>query len=386
MFLADDVPPVETKFSIEIRERFERRLDRDFLESNSDNRSDFFTRIRPGLTVTYGKNLSAYLEYQFAHTLGQTPGDRSWTTNSDMREMYVRHKDSNGTVTVGRQKVSFGTERLIGPTEWANVGRSFDGIRIQSRDCGFLLAKVGVSSPKPRNAEVAGISHNWSGGQTYAIYKGDNVAAGDVRIYTLSHSQRFTNGPWEYDYEAAGQFGRNTGMDHEAWAFHGGAGYRPDPANRFYVDLNAASGSDSSSKSQTFDNLYPTNHKFYGSMDMQGWRNMTEVAAGWQRKLDSKTDLHLHGHWFGLMDGKDAWYGAGGAPNRRPGGVFRDPTGAAGKEVGFELDLEGTHRLNATTTLQAGVGVFEPGKFVERLNGGVADRQVWFYFQVMKRW
>lgn len=114
VFLADDATPIQTKFTIEIRERFERRLDRDFLESNSDNRSDFFTRIRPGVTVTYGKNFSAYAEYQFAHTLGITPGDKSWTTNSDARELYVRYKGPEATVTVGRQKAVMGGERLVG--------------------------------------------------------------------------------------------------------------------------------------------------------------------------------------------------------------------------------------------------------------------------------
>lgn len=385
MYLADDATPIQTKFTIEIRERFERRLDRDFLESNSDNRSDFFTRIRPGVTVTYGKNFSAYAEYQFAHTLGITPGDKSWTTNSDARELYVRYKGPEATVTVGRQKAVMGGERLVGMGEWTNVGRSYDGIRLQNKEWDLLLAKIGVSVPKPRNAELAVAGRTWRAGQTLAIYKGDNVAAGDVRIYTLDHSQKIARDNWDFDYDVAAQFSRNTGKDHEAWAAHFGAGYRHDAKNRIYLDLNAASGGSSSTKSETFDNLFPTNHKFYGSMDMQGWKNMTEVALGWQHKLDAKSDLHLHGHWFRLMDAKDAWYSAGGSPNRRVGGVFRDPTGAAGKEVGFELDLEATHRFDPSTSIQAGIGVFEPGKFVQRMNGGDADRQIWFYLQIMKR-
>ncbi len=383
--LLPDLPVIDFKFSFEIRERFERRLDRDFLESNEDNRSDLFTRIRPGFELRQGKHWSAVVQLQYAHAKAWKPGPDTVLENRDARDAYIRHSSPGGVWTIGRQKISASSERLIGPLEWINVGRSFDAVRFQSSEWDVFAGKLGVAVPRPRDAELGAAVRNWRAGQTMLVFKKDNVTGGDLEIWTLDHSQKGAKGMVDFDYDVALQGGKNKGLDHEAWAAHGALGFRPDKTNRLYLELNAASGGAGTHKSETFDNLYPTNHKFYGSMDLQGWRNMQELALGWQRKLSAKADLHLHAHAFRLMDAKDAWYGAGGAANKRVGGVYLDPTGAAGKDVGFEVDLEGTLRLDARTTLQLGIGVFVPGKFVERMNGGSADRQKWLFLQVMRK-
>lgn len=379
-------PPndIDFKFSLEIRERFERRLDRDFLSSNRDDRSDLYTRVRPGVELKMGSQWTAVIQYQFAHAKAWKPGPNTVAENGDARDAFIRYAGEDGKVTVGRQKIAIGSERLIGSFEWSNIGRSFDAVRFQRGEWDLFAGKIGVSVPKPRDAEIAAAVHSTRSGQTMLIYKKDEGPAGPLRIGTLSHTRKVVRGALDHEFEVAVQAGESGGLDHRAWAAHGALGYRPDQANRFYVELNGASGGKGTSKSETFDNLYPTNHKFYGSMDMQSWRNMQEIALGWQRKLDAKTDLHLHGHGFRLMDARDAWYGAGGAPNKRAGGIFKDPTGAAGKDVGIELDLEATVRIDPRTIVQAGYGVFDPGSFVERLNGGSADRQTWFFVQLVR--
>lgn len=377
--------PFDVRFTLDIRDRYERRLERDFLESNADDRSDFFMRIRPGIELTLEGGWSAAVQYQFAHNSVWSPGVNGSFENSDAREAFVRRQGRDGTLTIGRQKAFVGSERLIGAGEWTNVGRSFDGVRFQNKSWDVLAATIGVSAPRPRNARLAAAVYSWRAGQSMVAFKYDEIAAGEQRIATLNHSKKWSRGPWEYDVDGAVQFGRNAGLDHEAWALHAGAAFKPDSKNRLYFEANAASGGPGTSKSETFDNLYPTNHRFYGSMDLQAWKNMREFVVGWQHKLGPAIDFHVHGHLFGLMDARDAWYGAAGTPNKRVGGVFRDPSGASGKDVGAELDVEFAMRLDKRSTLQFGIGIFEPGKFVERMNGGEADRQTWCYVQIQRR-
>lgn len=377
-------PPPSLTVAFEVRERLERRVNPTFA-TDGDERSDALTRIRPSIEIRWNGRWAARAQFQFAHDAAWTPARNFSTENQDLREGFVRYAGSSGTVTVGRQKIVAGSERLIGMGEWTNVGRSFDSVRFQNARWDAFAGTIGVSRPRPRNAKIAALGYNWRAGKSLLVYKGDSVPAGNLSLYTLDHSHKWSKKNFDFAYEVAAQFGRNAGLDHRAWAAHFGLGYRPSTRDRFYLDLNAASGGPGTTRSETFDNLYPTNHKFYGSMDLQSWRNMREVSVGWNRKLDARTELHVHAHSFWLMDAKDAWYGASGAPNARVGGVFRDPTGASGKDVGWELDVEGTWSANASTTLQLGIAVFHPGSFIRRMNGGEAQRQTWLYFQVLRR-
>ena len=381
-----DLPPIDFKYTLEVRERIERRLDRDFLQSNPDNRSDAYTRVRPGFELTYGEHFSAAVQYQYAHDWVSTPAKTFTRDNSDATLAYLRYTAPNKSVTVGRFKFSAGSERLIGPLEWNNVSRSYDGLNIVGPNWQVFATRIGVSLPKPREAELYGAECTNRYGKSFVAFKKDATSAGDLEILTLDHTRKAGRGMFDWDYDLAYQTGFVGKLDHEAWAFHAGVGYKPAPRDRVYLEFNTASGGSGTSKSKTFDNLYPTNHKFYGSMDLMGWRNMRQLSAGWQRKLNAKADLHVHGHWNELADAKDGWYNALGALNKRSGGVFRDPTGKSGRDLGFELDVEGGFRLDTATQINLGMGLFEPGKFVERMNGGKADRQVWGFLMVNRKY
>jgi hypothetical protein len=117
----------------------------------------------------------------------------------------------------------------------------------------------------------------------------------------------------------------------------------------------------------TFDSFYPTNHRFYGEIDLVGWQNIhaleltarfelyrlslrdppPPVEKGAKPPLRWPTDrlrdalvpptlalvLEIGGHSFWLAEEKDAWFNAGLVP------VRRDPTGRASRDLGRELDI-----------------------------------------------
>lgn len=381
-----DIPPkLEISSTFEMRYRFERRIDRDFDPAINDNRTDGFLRLRPGIMAKLGKAWSGAIQYQLANDETWTKARNFSDEASDLGLAYVKHSTSKHSITVGRQRISIGSERLFGPLDWAVAARSMDAIRIESGPFDIFAGRFSVAIPKPdRDALVAG-TYRSPLGLTLVAFKHGEAAGTSVDHYTVSHAYKKSSGMFDLDVEGAVQMGAVNGMRHDAWALHAATGLRVAAKSKLTFELNAASGGSNPTKSKTFDNLYPTNHKFYGSMDLQGWRNMSEIAVGFEHKLNSKADIKVSSHSFWLRDPKDGWYGAGGAINRRSAGLFIDPSGMSGREIGHELDFESAYRLDAHTTFNAGLGVFTPGGFVKALSGN-RQRQTWGYVSVSTKW
>ncbi len=354
-------------FEGEYRARFERRLDKDF-NSSRDNRTDLMHRFRVSAKVGNKEGWSALVQYQFAFDkFWAQPKDGS-DESSDVLQLYAQHNRNGQKVTLGRQRISVGSERLIGTLDWVNRSRSYDGVRFQNKNLDIFGVIVGVQNARPKKARLLGISFNRNGQTTSIIQKHDENPA-KVDITTLAQSYQLSNSGIDFDGDAAVQFGKNGSVDQEAWALHLGASRKISPKDKLSLEVNMASGGSTSTKNRTFDNLYPTNHKFFGLLDMFAWKNMTQVAIALNHKVRNGHDLKFRASKNWLRDSKDAWYGAGGAANPRAGGTMKDPTGAAGRDLGYEFDAEYTWLVSPKATISAGIGVYAPGNFVRNLTG-----------------
>lgn len=175
---------------------------------------------------------------------------------------------------------------------------------------------------------------------------------------------------------------RRQGRTNRHGRIHLGVSKALGSGTRGFAELNAASGGGDADTVRTFDNLYPTNHNKYGISDLQGWRNMNELAVGVEFTPVKDAKLTASYRILRLADARDAWYGAGGAPNKRAGGVYVDPTGASGRNVGAEWNLDASYKLSSLWTVNGGLAVFTPGGFVKSVNGGHGDQQTWGYLQL----
>lgn len=368
---------------LEVRERFESRIDRDFDDSVRDRKSSFLTRVRPGVEVSYGRHWKAQLVYQYTHDWSWTPSKNFSAEGKDLLAGNVQYVKDGLKVVVGRQKLVISSERLIGTSDWGNRGRAYDGFYVGGKDWEAFGAKLGLNGISVPDARVAGATKTWAGGQSMLVFKRDKNAAGSENIWTVDHNWKKTLGAFDVDAEGAYQFGKSKGMDQRAWAVHVGVGYRvPKSQARLYLEFNSASGGNDGSTQRTFDQLYSSSHRLYGLMDLQGWRNMNELALTVENKLTKTTTANLQWHAYSLRDPSDAWYADNGQPNRWSGGTFIDPTGSSGRDVGQEITLEFIHRPNPSWNLSAGVGVMLPGRFIENITGA-RDRQWWFFAQAV---
>ena len=126
-------------------------------------------------------------------------------------------------------------------------------------------------------------------------------------------------GGWDYEAEIAGQFGRlketavSVSLDQEALAAHVAGGYTWTSAfgtPRVGLEYNYASGDDNpnDNKHETFDNLFPTNHKFYGYMDFVSLQNIHEARVSSSLRPVKQWTVTLDYHAFWLADTLDSFY------------------------------------------------------------------------------
>lgn len=361
----------------DLRERFERRIDKDFSEAGSDNRSDLLSRWRAGFDFSYKKDVTGRIMYQYAHNLFWTAAENASLERSDIFLAYVDVKGMDGKFRLGRQNLVLSSERLLGPSDWGNTGRSYDMARWTGKNWELFGGRLAVNSTPSKDAYIAGAMHSGKYGDTLLLYRHDEKSASHDDIYTLDHVWKYKNGKWSGEAELAGQLGRTGDNKLEAWAGGLKVNYQKDAKWKFYGELAAASGGRRGNTVLTFDQAYASNHSRYGIMDMQGWRNMTGLTLGANFKPTKKLALNVEFNQFGLWAADDAWYSDGGKANSG----FNDPSGNSGKDVGQEFNLMATYTVDTKSTFEAGLGLFKPGNFVKSFaNKGDRD-QVWGYLQ-----
>ncbi len=395
---------------------------------------------------TYGlSRLKVHLGYQPADWLrGYVEGRDSFALNdrrapdpetdrADLHQAWLElgHAASFPlTARVGRQELSYGEERLVGAFDWNNIGRVFDAAKVRYQQEAFWVdAFVGrVVVPVEGVFNVAN-DYDWFSGvyastralcpkqetQVYVLAR--NTGTGSPQavdrpliglatprdLYTVG--ARFKSLPgelagWDYTLEAAGQFGRfkeaatSPSLDHLAWAVTAAAGYSPPTCplgTRLGIEYNFASGDADPADDEhgTFENLFPTNHKFYGYMDFASWQNLHNPRVSLSFKPARGLSVTLDYHLYWLADTADYFYTAAGAPRRgaAPGsGTGYDRNPVYDNFVGSELDVVVTYAPRPWLNAQAGYGHFFAGDYVKDSLAapgyGAADAD-WVYAQLV---
>ena len=388
----------------------------DFGDGAADTKNVFWLfreKVHLGWQPCAWFNLFAEGRDSFTVNDDRAPGPE--TDRFDLHQAFVSLGDAKQfslTARVGRQELSYGDERVVGAFDWNNVGRVFDAAKLRwQNDRLWVDGFAGrVVIPRDHEFNVAN-DYDWFWG-VYASTKaacpklltefyflGRNTGRQSPNaigmglpafqqgatardIYTAG--LRFKSlpdafGGWDCDGEFAGQFGNFAAtangprLEHRAFAAHLAGGYswkqsRGTP--RVGLEYNYASGDDDAADGRhgTFENLFPTNHKFYGFMDFVSWQNIHNVRVSASLKPHRKLTLTADYHAFWLADTRDNFYTVAGA---RRGGV--SATGGAGYGinpnsggyVGSEMDLTATWSLKPYASAQIGYGHFFVGDYVK---------------------
>jgi hypothetical protein len=172
---------------------------------------------------------------------------------------------------------------------------------------------------------------------------------------------------FDYDLNAAFQFGDNGKLSHRAFALHAEMGYQFDlPVKpRIAAWLNYASGDrhPDDSVSGRFDRLFGASHSMYGYSDLHTWSNMINPTLYLSlRPLENvRFEAMYRAYW--LASKTDAWVVPG----------LRDETGGSGRFVGQEIDLRVVYQASRHLAVDAGYAYFIPGSFVSRTTSPASD-------------
>jgi hypothetical protein len=399
----------------------------------------FLNRARIGIKIKPASWLTIYAQGQdsrewlsdradFPGLLG-AEGDDTF----DLRQAYLEFADYSASpwgLKIGRQVLTYGDERLIGPLEWSNLTRTFDAVKLTYKQKDWNVDVFASTLVVPtrskynqsdflngteteREQVFSGIYFSTTawGPQTtdlYALHLHEQFAVGDTNFVTLgarikSKPGAFASAPvsdgkavadgktatpppapkpvgFDYDFEGAFQTGEVKGLDLTAFALHAGVGYTFDkpwmPRIGLAYNYGSGDGNPADGDVETFQNLFPTNHKFYGQMDAFAWQNMhnLELSAKFTptKKLTVKAELHAF--WLATTD--DSWYRANGVATVRP---LTPAARGASNYAGAEADLTVSYALSKNINIEGGYSHFFAGDYLS--DTGASDDADFAYLQ-----
>jgi hypothetical protein len=403
----------------------------DFLQQGADTLNSYeLFRLKTHLGYQQSPGARYYVEARSSFSVGDERRPRLEDDHLDLHQAYAVFGDPTAfpvTLKVGRQELAYGDERLVGAFDWNNLGRVFDAAKLHYQQNGtwvdgFIGRVVLVDAhhfnqwndydtfsglyastvqPFPRQETQGYVLVRDTSGQSPRANAGGSPQAGGpsardiITVGSRLRSLPGALGGWDYEAEYAQQFGTinvsGRRVTQDAMAAHIAAGYtwRDTFASpRVGLEYNFSSGDSNvnDGKNGTFDNLFPTNHKFYGYMDFFSWQNMHNARFAFSCKPLKDLTLALDYHAFWLADTHDSFYTVSGA---RRGPAAPTATGyglnsSYSSFVGSELDATVRYAVTSWANLQAGYGHFFTGGYVNHSLkglGGSADAD-FFYAQV----
>lgn len=368
-------------------------------------------RFRLGIGYDINPWIKLYVQGQDVREIG---GDRGHTIGVngaegddifDILKAYIQigNAKKGFSSTLGRQFLSFGDQRLIGPLEWANQARTFDAFKVRytatkwSVDA-FTASPVNFANNKwnksdlidqadHRNAFLSGVYFSTlfvpfnTTTDFYALhYRDDGLATfgapigstSFVTLGTLWKGDPKKLKGFDYETEMDFQTGKVGGRSLTAYAGHWAVGYnwlKSAWKPRFGLQFNYASGDGDPNDKQvgTFQNLFPTNHLFYGYMDTTGWMNMYNPQVNFSFMPTAKMKVMLDYHLYWNANNADSWYRANGATKVRP---VNSAAMNASSFRGQELDLTISYKLNPHVNILTGYSYFVAGDYLKQTGAG----------------
>ncbi len=389
----------------ELRSRFESETNRGFDSSSRTQDAFILYSAFMHFDFKYQDWLRVFVQGVSSWDDNRELPDRGGDENRyDVHQLFIDVKplggDSPFTVRVGRQELQYGAQRFVSPLGWAFVRRRFDAVKLMWTEKDWSM-DVWYAKPvvvKREQLDDWDERHDFYGG--YFTYNGipnhgidlfffatdntnnranPNGNVGDESRFTLGSRFWGKTGPWDYEAEIAGQWGRWAGDTIQAWSWSVVSGYtfknvawKP----RIGVGFDWASGDEDSrdGKVGTFNQLFPLGHAYLGYLDLIGRQNITTAnvqLSAWPIEKKVKASIGYLAFW--LNADEDALYNAGGKPGRR------DPTGSAGVEVGHEVDVTVVWKINVHQSLLLGYSHFWDDNFI--INSGKSEDPDLFYVQ-----
>ncbi len=418
---------------------------------DDNNNSYLLTRVMPRVGYT-GKWFAATVEGRSSYSFDDerysptAPGNGLAERDGamDLHQAFVligNHKNYPVSLKIGRQELVYGDHRLVGHFRWNNNARTFDAAKVRWQNAlfGVDVFTGGVVyndhnnpnkansqdrfsgayfnfptlSPREiieayffaRNVSRGIVTDDWSGVAAPFRFPGaQDIYTGGLRI----KSKPGVYNAWDYGVELMYQFGNRTAvfpattasaalaaprLDHKAYAAVLQGGYtwaenKMQPRLGLLYSYGSGDNNSTDSRSSTFQNLFPTNHLFYGYMDLSSLQNLHDFRVAYTLKPLATLSVSLEGHLHYLARATDFWYNVAGAPRNFAGGANASGAGYAinssySKEVGKEIDLVVGWSVTHYAQIELCVSHYFRGNYIKQSLSAVGSKDAdYAYLQV----
>lgn len=199
----------------------------------------------------------------------------------------------------------------------------------------------------------------------FLLLKDNNLVAnsnsniGRRTLYTLGNRLYGKRGNWDYETEAASQFGTFAGDRIRAWMATAGGGYtftETEWKPRFGLLYDYASGDrdPTDGTRSTFNQHFPLGHAWLGYLDLVERSNIHAIKAQLKVKPNNKITAWADFHTFFADQDRNALYSAGGS-------AIRSSSSDGSHKFGHELDLTMKYVIDKHTVALAGWAHLWPG-------------------------
>lgn len=375
--------------------------------------TDEWYRSRVYADVWFRDLFRVYVEMQdsrvFNDALPPLPSDVDY---ADFLNLFADAKlfstrEQTAYLRFGRQELYFGSQRLVSPSDWSNVRRTFQGVRGLWRSKAFdadvfwvqpVLIEATRLDPPDHNQNFMGV---WT---TYRPQKGQGIEFYyldlDNRNYGAAIGQNGEKGFFNintfgsrydgdyhgllWDCEGMYQFGTWSNQIDLAAALTAGIGYvfRDVPMTpQFWLYNDFASGTQNPNGNihGTFNQLFAWGHLYFGYLDLVGRQNIDDVNCQFAFYPTKWIVTTVQNHVFHLVSPRDALYNAAGEAIRS------SPSGTAGTYVGDEIDFTTNFHLDLHNDIFLGYSKLFAGEFLHRTPGPQTGPAL-FYLQYSFKW
>lgn len=359
-------------------------------------RIDFKFSPSPEIDVFFQPQFSKVMGEPTATTTTTTAGTTNGTSNTSgatmdtgmiMHQAYFDyHPNSWIKFQAGRLLLSYGDELVIGALEWNNIGRAFDAVKVKATYAfgwsevftSKLVDNSVNSSATNGDKDLHGMYSSFSpfawmkALDIYYFYQDDytlinTTGKTDLKVFGLRTASPVGN--FDYRLEHTQENGTAVAKESEAYQTDVEIGYKFNETSwkpRISVE-SFASGS-------SYNQMYPTVHKFLGYADVFGRRNISGFAVHTSAEF-GPVSIMVDYHSFTRTDSSVSVFKLNGTTALGTAG------GSTSNDLGSEVDLTVKWKANQNLIVLAGASSFESGKYLaDQFSGMKPD----FYFLQME--